>query len=405
MSPPLRPALLLRIFVPFALGYFLSYLFRVVNAVIAPELSAELGLGASDLGLLTSAYFLAFAAFQLPLGILLDRYGPRRTEAVLLLFAAAGALIFARAEETAGLIAGRALIGFGVSACLMAAFKAFVQWFPAERLAAVNGLQLAAGGVGALAATTPVEMALGITDWRGIFSALALLTLLAALLIFLLAPERESKHHGLNLGDHIQGIVSIFASRRFWRLTPWTVTSQAAFLAIQGLWTGPWLRDVAGLERAQGALYQAWIAAAMVAGFALIGLGASRLIRRGIATEKVAATGMLLFMLAQLAIIGGWGGVPAWALFGFTGTSGVLAYAALSQHFPAHLAGRANTALNLLVFVGAFGAQWCIGALIGLWPEDARGHYPAAGYHWAFTAVLLSQAIGMAWYYLQRERP
>lgn len=146
MSPPLRPALLLRIFVPFALGYFLSYLFRVVNAVIAPELSAELGLGASDLGLLTSAYFLAFAAFQLPLGILLDRYGPRRTEAVLLLFAAAGALIFARAEETAGLIAGRALIGFGVSACLMAAFKAFVQWFPAERLAAVNGLQLAEGG-------------------------------------------------------------------------------------------------------------------------------------------------------------------------------------------------------------------------------------------------------------------
>lgn len=117
--------LLVRLFAPFAFGYFLSYLFRTVNAVIAPDLARDLGLQPASLGLLTAAYFLAFAAFQLPLGVLLDRFGPRRVEAGLLLVAAAGALVFARAESLGGLIAGRALIGFGVSSCLMAAFKGF----------------------------------------------------------------------------------------------------------------------------------------------------------------------------------------------------------------------------------------------------------------------------------------
>ena len=97
-----------RVFVPFALGYFLSYLLRVVNAVIAPDLVRDLGLTAADLGLLTSANFLAFAVAQLPLGILLDRFGPRRTEAVLLLFAALGAFLFSIAGSAPDLIAGRA---------------------------------------------------------------------------------------------------------------------------------------------------------------------------------------------------------------------------------------------------------------------------------------------------------
>src|SRR5512134_357876 len=121
----LSPVVCLRIFIPFALGYFLSYLYRTVNAVLAPDLVRDLGLDPAGLGLLTSAYFFAFALAQLPIGILLDRYGPRRVEACLLLFAAAGALLFARATSLPELLLGRGLIGLGVAACLMAAFKAF----------------------------------------------------------------------------------------------------------------------------------------------------------------------------------------------------------------------------------------------------------------------------------------
>jgi sugar phosphate permease len=122
----------LQIFLPFAFGYFLSYLYRVINAVLAPDLVADIGLEAAGLGLLTSTYFITFAAFQLPLGVLLDRFGPRKIEAALLLVAGFGAWTFACAESLKGLIIGRALIGLGVSACLMAAFKAFVLWFPIQ---------------------------------------------------------------------------------------------------------------------------------------------------------------------------------------------------------------------------------------------------------------------------------
>lgn len=159
----------LRIFSSFAFGFYLSYLFRSVNAVIAPDLIRDIGVDAANLGLLTSAYFISFALFQIPLGIILDRQGPRKVEAGLLLFAALGAVIFALSDTLMNLVIGRALIGLGVSACLMASFKSFADWFPKERLALANGAIMMAGGLGALTATAPVEFILQFTDWRGVF--------------------------------------------------------------------------------------------------------------------------------------------------------------------------------------------------------------------------------------------
>jgi sugar phosphate permease len=173
-----------RLYFPLALGYSISYFFRNANAIIEGDLVRELGLGPADLGLLTSVYFISFAAFQLPLGVLLDRYGPRRTEAVLLLFAAVGALIFSQSDTLSGLIVGRLLIGLGVSACLMAAFKAYVIWFSNQRLPMINGLQMVAGGLGALVATTPLQNVLSITDWRGVFTGLAIITVFASLFLW-----------------------------------------------------------------------------------------------------------------------------------------------------------------------------------------------------------------------------
>ncbi len=171
----------LRLFLPFAAGYFLSYLFRTVNAVIGPLLAHDLDLGDNALGLLTSTYFLAFGAAQLPLGMLLDRFGPRRVEAALLVIAAAGAAAFAWSDTLGGLATGRALIGLGVSACLMASLKAFSQWLPFDRLASMTGWVMASGGLGALAASKPLELALGFAGWREIMLALAIITLLVAI--------------------------------------------------------------------------------------------------------------------------------------------------------------------------------------------------------------------------------
>jgi len=404
-SPPLpgvgQAGSTLKIFIPFALGYFLSYLFRVVNAVIAPDLVADLGIDPSELGLLTSTYFIAFASSQIPLGVLLDRFGPRMVESFLLLFAGTGAIIFALSDTLTGVIIGRAFIGFGVSACLMAAFKSYVIWFPARTLSRINGLQMAAGGLGALAATTPVEWALHFTDWRGLFWALALLSFAIALAVFLTVPEQEEKKHE-KLSSQLTGVIQVFKSPFFRRIAPLTTLSQSGYIAFQGLWAGPWLKDVALVPRAQIAIILSWSALAMIAGFITLGFLAEKLAKRGVPVLTTAVSGMGLFILVQAMITFAVPLPPTiiLVLFGFFGTSGILSYTALTLKFPKSLSGRVTTSINMMVFVAAFCVQWAIGAIINCWEIAASGNYDPAGYRAGFLAILGCQLLALAWFWI-----
>jgi MFS family permease len=327
--PPLGAATALRVFLPFAIGYYFSYLVRNVNAVIAPDLVAELGLTAESLGLLTSVYFLTFAAFQLPLGVLLDRYGPRRVESALLLCAAAGSALFAASDGIAGLTVGRALIGLGVSACLMASFKANTLWFPPEKLPFVNGCIMTAGGLGALSATAPVEALLGVTGWRGVFVLFTALSGLAAVVLFMVVPRRPEESRDVaveGLAQALAGVRRVFTSRAFWRVVPMSTLNQAAFLAMQGLWAGPWFIDVAGMERDEAARQLLWIALAMVAGFFTLGAFTERLARRGVSTVAVATALVVVFLAVQAGIVFAPVAIaaPLWIAFGYFGTCGIL---------------------------------------------------------------------------------
>lgn len=197
VSQPIRTVaqnwhLIACVFLPFAAGFYLSYLFRNINAVIADPITTELGLDAGQFGLLTSVYFLAFAAAQLPVGILLDRYGPRRVQSGLFVIAAAGAALFALSESFLPLVLSRALIGLGVAAALAAGLKAIVLWFPKERLPLANGWMVMLGALGAVTATTPVEALLASTGWRELFLVLAALTAVCALVVYLVVPDAPS---------------------------------------------------------------------------------------------------------------------------------------------------------------------------------------------------------------------
>lgn len=388
----------LQVFLPFAAGYFLSYLYRSVNAVISTDLIDEFGLSASALGLLTSAYFLGFASLQIPVGILLDRVGPRRTNAALLLFAGTGALVFSMAEGLTGLLLGRTLIGFGVAACLMSSIKAFTLWFPLERLPAMTGRIMFVGGLGAISATVPVEAALQVTDWRGLFQLLAVLTFGAAAIVFFLAPEkRDDRPHETFVGQ-LRGTAGVFVSPLFWRIALGTTLFQSFNMSVQGLWAGPWLIDVAGLGRQAVAFHLLALGVSTMTGFLFWGLLAARLVRRGIEPMTVLIAASAMYMGVQLLLVLGFSNLalPIWIGWGFFGTSGSLAFAILSQQFPAHLTGRATTALNLLVFLTAFVSQWAFGAIVNHWPL-AGGGYASAGYSVAFGVFLALQLCGFIW--------
>ena len=394
----------LKLFLPFAAGYFLSYLFRTVNAVIGPVLARELGLADNALGLLTSTYFLAFGAAQLPLGMLLDRYGPRRVESGLLLLAGAGVAIFAMSDTLGGLAIGRALIGLGVSACLMASFKAFALWFPPERQASLTGWVMASGGLGALAASKPLEIAIGFTSWRIIALGLAVATVLVAALIWLRVPDAHSDGKGAGFKEQLAGVREVFASRHFWRYAPMGFWMTGGFMAVQGLWASRWMNVLEGMDRAAIASRLTWISGAMLAGFLFMGFFATRLVHRGIKLEKVYLGAMIVALgsFGLICLAPGLAGNLLWPVLGICFSLSNISYSLVAQAFPAALSGRANTALNLLVFAGAFGLQWGIGGFVDA--LQAGGWATEAAYRTAFLSLLGGQLLALVWLLLPTRR-
>jgi type IV secretory pathway TrbF-like protein/sugar phosphate permease len=397
-SVPQGWRLIVLVFLPFAAGFYLSYLFRSINALISNDLTSALAIGAADLGLLTSVLLLTFAAAQVPIGVLLDRYGPRRVQSSLLLVAAAGAAIFATAEGFATLVLARGLIGLGVAAALMAGLKATVLWFPKERVALVNGYMVMFGALGAVTATASAEMLIASTGWRGLFELLALATAVSAIVIYLVVPEvcstvRASKESAL------AGLKKIYADPRFWKLAPVSATCIGTAWALQGLWAAPWLSDVDGVDRSGLVQHLFVMAVALSAGAVLLGTMADRLARRGMRLQTMLAAVAAASIAAQLALILR---LPVssyllWSVVAVVGAGTVLSYAIVAEYFPKELAGRANGALNVFHFGGAFALQYAIGLILEQWTPH-NGRYPAIAYQIAFGVNVALQLAALAWF-------
>ncbi|WP_430648752.1 MFS transporter [Bradyrhizobium neotropicale] len=383
------------VFLPFAAGYYLSYVFRTINTVISGQLSSELGLDAANLGLLTSVYFLVFAGVQIPVGTLLDRFGPRRVQSVLLLIAGCGAALFGAATGLVELLIARALIGLGVSGAALSGMKAIVTWFPRERVALINGYMITLGALGAVTATTPAEWALEYTGWRQLFEILALATFAAALLIFWAVPEamrpQETRLSPLKLR-------AIYTDRRFWRIAPLSASCVGSAWSLQALWAAPWLKDVEGLTR-ESLITQLFIMALGVcAGALLLGTLADRLRRRGIGSEGLFVAVTVLFMGAELALVFR---VPlpsqlSWLVISVVGAATVLSYAIIAEYFPREFAARANAGLNVVHFGWCFVVQYGTGLILEQWSTQ-NGH-PAIAYQVAFACAVAVQCLALAWY-------
>jgi MFS family permease len=396
--------LILRVFLPFTIGYYLSYLFRTISAVTAEPLTAEFSLSPSSLGLLTSAYFFTFAVAQIPIGVFLDRYGPRQVQAVLLVIAAGGAALFGASDGFLSLLAGRALIGLGVAAALAAGLKATVLWFPNERVALVNGWMVMLGALGAVTATTPAESLLAWMGCRGLFEWLAMATTVAAAAVYLLVPEAPPSPSAAK-SHPFAGLREIYTDPRFWRLAPLSATTIGTAWALQGLWAAPWFRDVEGLDRAALVNHLLAMAVALSIGALLLGVLATRLRRRNVEPQAIVGAVAALLITVQTALILRWP-LPSyilWCLIAAAGAVTVLSYAVLANHFPKELAGRANAALNVIHIGGAFVVQELIGIIIERWPAEGA-HHPMIAYQVAFGVDLALQLAAWIWFMWPRAQ-
>lgn len=389
--PHLHRRLAVAVFLAFALAYFFSALVRAITATLSPTLTLELGLSAKDLGLLAGGYFLGFSLTQLPLGRWLDRHGPKKVILAFLALAVLGCWAFAAADSFQGLLLARMLCGVGVSACLMAPLTGYRRWFDASVQLRTNSWMLMTGSLGMLSSTLPVQWLMPIWGWRALFVLMGVGIALAMVLIAFIVPRWQVAEPAASEAVDDDGSYrAVWRNPYFWRMTPIGFFSYGGMVAVQTLWATPWMTQVAGWTPLEAATGLFFINLTMLVTFWSWGWVTPALARRGIRANHLITWGMPLHFVVMSALIAlgsAIGSYAAFALALFCATCSVMALAqpAVGMAFPAHLAGRALSAYNLVVFAGVFIVQWGIGLLVdvatGFGLERVSAYQAALGIH------------------------
>jgi MFS family permease len=369
--------------------YIVSQFFRNSVGVIAPDLASEMNLSALELGLLSSVFFFSFAATQLPLGVALDRLGPKRCMLVCLAFVIVGTGVFAYAASAAGLITGRILLGIGSASFLMAPLALYARWFRPDRFSTLTGVHLGIGSLGTLFATAPLAWAADVFGWRFSFLGVGVITVLIGLLVLTAVsddpPGMTSPPRHESLRESLSGILESMRTPSVGRLFLAQLASYSSLILILGLWGGPYLTHVYGYDiKARGDLLFVPAATQIIGS---VFWGPMDRVFGGYKPPVLVGAGLTVTMLLILAAFGMLAPVALFAVFAMLGFSSAVT-AVLIAHgkslFPPHLLGRGMTLLNMATVGGVFVTQTVSGVVIDLFPA-ANGAYPLEAYQLVFA--------------------
>ena len=353
------------IFSVFAFGFFISNLLRSITATLTPALSTEFNLSAANLGLLAGGYFLGFSLMQIPTGMLLDRFGPKKVIGYLLIIALIGTISFAFAKSFAGLLISRIFIGVGVAACLMGPLTGYRVWFEEKYQQRANSWMLMVANFGFVASTLPVQILLPIIGWRSIFLIIASLILISIILISILIPSWETNRDE-DQNSNLQNLSHIWKNKFFISLVPLAFFNYGGVQAIQTLWAGPWMLNVTGYDAIQSATGLFWINVTMLFSFLIWGYFLPKLSSQGIDSMKIVKFTLPLsyIILFLIIIMGDKAGATMFTLYILSSIVISLTQPAIALNFPTKLAGKSLTSFNVFLFSGTFFVQWIIGLII-----------------------------------------
>jgi MFS family permease len=377
------------VFFVFAFGYFISCLLRAITATLSPVLTLEFELMAADLGLLAGGYFLGFASMQIPLGYLLDKFGPKKIVSSFLLIAFIGTISFALAQSFSGLLVSRILIGVGVSACLMAPLTGYRIWFAENQQQRANSWMLMIASLGFLSSTLPVQLLLPALGWRWIFGGIAALILISIILMLSFIPKWDHQNDESLENQVKQGsLVDVWKNKFFISVIPMGLFNYGGLMAIQTLWAGPWMIRVAGYTPLESATGLFWINITMLVSFFLWGYFLPKITNLGFSALKILKFGLPVSFLVMLTIIilGSKAGAFYITLFILSSIFLSVTQPAVGLSFQSHLAGKALTSFNLLIFLGTFIMQWIMGLVIDL--VRGFGYTEIIGFKTAFSFFL-----------------
>ncbi len=367
--------------------YIVSQFLRNSIGVIAPDLAEQIGLSPAEIGLLSSTFFFAFAAVQIPVGVALDRFGPRLCLLVGAALTVIGAVVFALAPSPGVLMLGRALLGIGTAGSLVASLAVYAQRFPPDRFATLAGLQVGIGTVGTLIATAPLAFSAATIGWRGSFLAVAGFTLLVGLLIAIVVKDvPPTRGRRETSRESLAGMLAVMRTPSVGRLFVMNLVVYSTFGLIVGLWGGPYLAHIYGYGLEERGTFLLIPALTQIIGSMLWGP-----MDRVVGSHKLpvlVGAGTTAATLAYLAVVGTLtpAALVAWfAVFGLASAYGPVLIAHGKALFPLHQVGRGLTVLNMGTMGGTFLAQAISGLVIDMFPTTADGAYDLAAYRLVFA--------------------
>lgn len=389
----------IKVFAVLALVYVVSHLFRVSNTVIAPDLMVDLGLSSEAMGTLTGAFFVAFSAAQIPIGMLLDRYGTRITVPAMLSFAVVGSLVFAAGEDMFDLTLGRLLMGVGCAGIYIGALVVCSRWFPMRYFATVAGVMVAFGNLGNFLATKPLAGTVSAFGWRWTFGGLAALAAagaLAELLFVRDAPIGHAFHERAreSLGDIFRGVGEVFRLKELPPMITIQFFGYANTMTILGLWGGPYLHDIFGLGLEGRGSVLLWMSLGLIGGSFFFG-PLDRLFdtRKGVVFGGAAVACAVLVALAavphpSLLLV-----TILFAALAFTNAYNIVALAHARLIFPERLVGRGMTIMALATMSGVAVMQIATGFLLGAFADES-GRIGETGYRIMFAVLAATVVVG-----------
>lgn len=399
------------IFVVIAFTYVISYFHRAAPVVVGPVIAGELGLSPSELGLMASMYFWAYAATVFPAGLLSDGWGARKTMAVFVLIAALAGLAFAYGQSTGTLAASRFVIGLGVSVVYVAALRIFSDWYGPDELATYSGLLLAFGNVGALLSTAPLAAAIAAIGWRDVFTMVAALTAFAAVISWVVvvdtpaqlerrrmpsSPPAPPRPGPSGLAMLRGAIAEVFSERRIYLLGILVFSFYGTFMGVGSLWAGPYLHTVYGLSKQEAGHILMLFPLGMTVGCPLAGWLSDKVFG---ARRPVLLFGGLLHLVSYVPLVFFTGDMNPWLLgalflwYGLSGGAFVVCFAASKELFDPRYAGAAVGAVTMMLQCGGAFYQYVIGVVIGHPALVGAGADPVALYSRAFAVPMVGLAL------------
>ena len=402
-SPPPRAIAILPMLAVVGLVAMSAQLHRNAHVVVAPDITRQLAISPEALGGLSGALFVMSALFQIPGGVIIDRYGPRKSIPVMLLISMIGALIFALAPDVTWLTVGRAFVGVGMAVTLMAAVIAATRWFDAARFGMVTGILLGVSQLGNLLATAPMGALAEWVGWRGAFLVLAALTgvlTVAAYMTIRDAPPDHPVHFRKRetFTQAWQGVLEVMRIRAIYPVLAMAFSSYASVACVIGLWGGPFLADVYGMDTLERGVVLAVIAIGLWLGNTLFGwldhrTGNPRRLVTGGAIGTIAIFAALaLVRSAPLPIV-----LVLFGLFGLVGSFTSMIITHGRTFYPDRIVGRGMTVVNQAVLIGVAVLQWATGLVVGAFGKP-NGVTPPEAYQTVFGVLALILAIALAIY-------